>query len=229
MERLQPENSRVIPVQLNDLAADAFPLFLDFIYCSPNFQVTTETAVALRYLAEFFKNAKLLEETWKFIKEDMDVSNLEKYICDSICFADRQTATWVAFGCAQNFAHVDVSSPIWELMSPDDFQRVISLVRLCRTGKSQQRSELVAVYCSHHMKQLDERWFREVTASQNLPVISPKAALSLLEAEFQLKRKMIVVKSDSSPLHMSSLQRRCVKALSAQSVEKLDPKTPPHK
>jgi hypothetical protein len=27
MEQLQPENSRVIPVQLNDLAANAFPLF----------------------------------------------------------------------------------------------------------------------------------------------------------------------------------------------------------
>jgi hypothetical protein len=229
MERLHPESSRVIPVQLNDHAADAFPLFLDFLYGSPNFQVTTDTAVALRYLAEFFKNTKLLEETWKFIKEDMNVSNLEKYLCEAICFADRQTATWVAFGCAQNFADIDISSPIWELMSPDDFQRVISLARLCRTGKSQQRSELVAIYCSHHMKQLDERWFREVTTSHNLAVISPKAALGLLEAEFQLKRKMFVVKSNSSPSHMSSLQRRCVKALSAQSGGKLDPKIPLHK
>jgi hypothetical protein len=215
MERSQDPSSsvRVLPITLKERAAHLFPQFLDFVYLSPSFRITADNAVALRYLAESFKNAKLLEETWKFIRKDMQISNFEFYLLDAICFGDKQTATWVAYGCAEHVTLITPCSPILQLMLPDDFKRMISLVQLCKIGHSLHCSELVVAYFTYHAKVLDERWFREVTSSENLPVISTNAALNLMEAEFQIRRG-IFPKGDGSA-HLSGLQRRCIMALAA--------------
>lgn len=203
----------VVPVTLKERAAALFPHFLDFVYSSSGFCITTETVVGLRYLAESFKNSKLLEETWRFIKKDMGVSNFELYLRDALYFEDKQTATWVAYGCTEHITLLSPSSPILQMMVPDDFQQIISLARLCSMNCPLHCSELVAAYCACHIKDVDERWFREVTKSENLPIISPKAALNLMEAEFQIKQE--ASPNTGCPMLISSIQKRCVMALSS--------------
>lgn len=213
---LKASGTSVIRIELERRAVELFPSFLDFLYCSPRFHITSETAVGLRYLAEFFKVPHMQEATWNFIKNDMSIQNLERYLRDANEFGDSQTANWVCFECAKRMAHLDPSALVLQALTPDSFKQCIYLARVSHKGHSIHRSEVVALYCSARGKDLDAIWFKEITSSQNLPVISQKAALKLLETEF-LVRSLSTVAETPTTDRISSLQRRCVKALAADS------------
>lgn len=219
IEKFQP-NSRsraIASVHLKDKAAAVFPRFLDYMYDSPDFEFSEETAVALRHLGIFFKSTALEGDAWKFIKKDMKPSNLELYLQDANYFDDKQVATWVAYGCAEHLSSISPKSSVLKLLEPSDFKHTVSLVQLCRMGQSRHLSELVASYCEHHLKTIDERWFREVTNQENLPEISPNAALKLMQIEFQVRPRKI----NSRGMRLTSLQRRCVHVL--HSLDEGDP------
>jgi hypothetical protein len=222
-DMLKASGTSIIPIELGRRAAELFPSFLDFLYCSPRFHITSETAVGLRYLAEFFNVPHMQEATWTFIKKDMSLHNLERYLRDANEFADTQTANWVSFECAKHLAHLDPSAPVLRALTPCNFKQVIYLARLSHKGNSIHWSEIVAVYCSARAKELDAIWFKDLTSSQNLPVISHKAALQLLETEF-IVRSLSTVVDPTSTERLTSLQRRCVKALAADSDLKKLPK-----
>jgi hypothetical protein len=213
---LKASGTSIIPIELERRAAELFPSFLDFLYCSPRFHITSETAVGLRYLAEFFKVPHMQEATWNFIKKDMSLHNIERYLRDANEFGDTQTANWVSFECAKHMANLDPSAPVLRALTPSNFKQVIHLARLSHKGGSIHWSEVVAVYCSARAKELDANWLKDLTSSQNLPVISRKAALQLLETEFIVRSLSSVVDSPSTE-RLSSLQRRCVKALAVDS------------
>ena len=204
-----------INIDLSERAAILVPIVLEFIYHSPNFEITTKTAVGLRHLAEYFRIAQLQEAAWQFIKKDIQqLENLELYLAEANYFNDKQTATWVAFECAKKIQQIPLSSSIWQDLTPEDFKQSIKVSRACRTGNPLQTSELVAMYCSHHVKQLTERTFKELTCSKNLPAVSKNAALKLLEIEFQIRQLNGAVDTKSTPHEtLSPLQRRCVQAL----------------
>jgi hypothetical protein len=203
-----------ISIDLSERAAILVPIVLEYIYHSPNFEITTKTAVGLRHLAGYFRIARLQEATWQFIKKDIQkLENLELYLGEANYFNDKQTATWVAFECANKIQQIPFSSSIWKDLTPDDFKQSIKVSRACRTGVPLQTSELVAMYCSQHVKQLTERTFKEITCSKNLPVVSKNAALKLMAVEFQVRELNVSVNTNTHPETLSSLQRRCVQAL----------------
>lgn len=205
-----------ININLSERAAILVPIVLEFIYHSPNFEITTKTAVGLRHLAERFRIIQLRDATWQFIKKDIQqLENLELYLGEANYFNDKQTATWVAFECANKIQQIPISSSIWRNLTPEDFKRSIKVSRACRTGIPLQTSELVAIYCSQHVKQLTERTFKELTCTKNLPVVSKNAALKLMEIEFQIRQLNGAVDTNNNihPETLSTLQRRCVQAL----------------
>ena len=215
---IRGSGTNTIPVQLERRAADLFPTFLDYLYCSPRFQVTTSNAMGLRHIAEVFKVPKMKDSTWKFIKKDMGLHNLEHYLRDAKHFGDSQTATWVAYECAKRITHLHPDSVVLRNLTPDDFKQAIFVARLSHKGTSDHWSELVAGYCSHNLKDLDERWFRNLTNEENLPGISRSAAMKLLEVEFfVLKKSSTGMSGIADSNYLSSLQRRCVQAMSGQS------------
>ena len=209
---VEDSDVKTILMELDDRAAMLFPQVLNYVYCSPKFQITTSTAVGLRFLAGHLKQPQLQDEAWKFIREDIKVAKLEYYLKDANYFQDKQTATWVAFECAHRIKQIEPSSPLLEDMAPDDFKQAINLTRLCRTGSPIHCSELVAAYCSYHIKNVDERLFKELTSPENLPMVSKKVAVRLMELEYQIRQSS----RDPSQEHLSSLQKRCVQALAAQ-------------
>lgn len=218
LQSMMMENGKAtsIDIELSERAAILVPIVLEFIYQSPNFEITTKTAVGLRHLAEHFRIAELQEATWQFIKKDIQqLKNLELYHGEANYFNDKQTATWVAFECANKIQQIPLSSSIWQDLTPEDFKRTIKVSRACRTGIPLQTSELVAMYCSQHVKQLTDRTFRELTCSKNLPVVSKNAALKLLQVEFQIRQLngALDTNTNTHPETLSTLQRRCVQAL----------------
>ena len=218
-DMIRASGTNTIPVQLERRAADLFPSLLDFLYCSPRFQVTTENSVGLKHLANLFKVPKMRDMTWKFIKKDMRLENLELYLRDATHFGDAQTSTWVAFECAKRITQLRPDSVILRNLSPDDFKQVIFVARLSHKGNSDHWSELVAEYCAHRIASLDETWFRDITNEENLPRISRVAAMKLLEIEFFMKKSAtsMAIGGLGDSNHLSSLQRRCVQSLADQA------------
>ena len=207
----QRELSRTISVRLDHRTSKAFPVFLDYVYESPNFELTTNNVLAVRRIADLFKNIPLMSETWRFIKANMQADNYEHYLREAQHFGDGQTASWVAFGCAKDIHKISPCSDIWRMMSTNDFKRLSGLIFQCRIGHSQHFSEIVAAYIKHHMNEIDEASFKEMTSSKVIPEISAKAAMILMQAEYRIRKETLQAKAQQNML--SSLQKRCMSIL----------------
>ena len=79
-------------LDLDESAARAFPDMLDFIYAprQQEVNVTTETAVAMRHLSNYFGVPSLFESTNKFIQEDIDTSNIHIYLKEAQQYNDQR-------------------------------------------------------------------------------------------------------------------------------------------
>ena len=77
---------------LEKSSAVAFPLMLDFIYHLSTIDVkaTTETAVALKNLANYFVVPSLLENINNFIKKDMNLDNIHIYIREAQLYRNKE-------------------------------------------------------------------------------------------------------------------------------------------
>ena len=203
---------KVIPVRLNEKTAKAFPTFLDYMYGSTQFQLTSDNVVAVRHLADMFKCIPLMSETWMFIRSNMGSKNYEQYLEDAQRLGDKQTSSWVAFGCAQDIHTISPTSKIWKLMPLHDFTHMMQLTYHAKIGHSQLCSEIVAAYLHHHnLDDVDEMAFKEMTSSRVLPEISPKVAMFLMKTEYHVRKASLEAKAQHKTL--SSLQRRCMSIL----------------
>jgi hypothetical protein len=79
-------------IGLLDSAARAFPDMLDFIYSfqSESVKISTDTAVALRYLSDFFGVPTLFNDANAFIQEDMNKNNIHRYLREAQAFKDEE-------------------------------------------------------------------------------------------------------------------------------------------
>ena len=80
-------------ITLERSAANAFPLMLDFMYdiSSGDVEASTETAVALKHLANYFDVPSLLGNIDKFIQDDLTLDNMHIYARDGNLFHDDET------------------------------------------------------------------------------------------------------------------------------------------
>mmetsp|Transcript_15595 Transcript_15595/g.24250 ORF Transcript_15595/g.24250 Transcript_15595/m.24250 type:complete len:240 (-) Transcript_15595:26-745(-) len=81
-------------IQLQDSAALAFPYMLDFMYrtndAATEVNVTTENAVALRHLAQYFGIPSLFLSVNNFIKSDLQVWNATIYLAEAELYRDEK-------------------------------------------------------------------------------------------------------------------------------------------
>jgi len=75
----------------NDLAADAFPLFLDYLYPSENeLDVTYENVAALNHFGEYFGVADLRREIEIFCQERMTIEHCGTVFLHAKIFHDEE-------------------------------------------------------------------------------------------------------------------------------------------
>jgi BTB/POZ domain len=91
--------SRTSKIELESSAAVAFPAMLDFIYgpyssslgngiISGEVVASTHTAVALRYLAQYFGVPTLFDSVNQFIQKDMNKDTIHIYLQEAIIYLD---------------------------------------------------------------------------------------------------------------------------------------------
>lgn len=190
-------------------AASLVPDMLDFLYSSTDdLKISTETAVGLRHLSEFFGIRALARRTVTFIYEDLCIDNVRLYLLCAAAFDDLQTQKLCAQTCAENLERIDPYSDLLSEMDPSFLLDVISCQTMDRRRLSPHMSKLVSVYCELCGDVLDGTVFEELTTVEYLPIVSEECAIDLMLLEDQLVEEA----SDERP-GLTYLQKRCVTAL----------------
>ena len=206
---------------LHQDSVDFVPIMLDYLY-SPKREVegvTSENAVGLKYLSQFFGIKLLEKEIVKFIYKDMSMKNMKTYLQQCNIFDDIQTLELCSTRCSQNILQIKSKSLILKEMDAAFLLDIISKSSLPNNtddkdqGKatvlSLRISKLVATFCTYHVKKINASAFEEITMPEYMPVVCSSVALSLLVLEATL-----VPESGDETKHLTYLQKQCIAALS---------------
>ena len=191
-------------------AAKLVPDMFDYLYSADDkLKISTETAVGLRHLSEFFAIRALATEVVSFIYEDMSLENVLVYLNSALAFDDLETVNLCAKRCAENIKKIGPFSPFLRDIDPSFFLEIISSPHILRREQcSSHLSLLVSVYCNLHRDRLSPSVFGELTCPELLPKICEDSALSLMVFEAQ-----IVPESSKESTELSCLQKRCISTL----------------
>ena len=207
---LESETSTSRITMEND-AAKAIPYMLDFMYTQELQEITSELAVALRYLAQYFGIKLLHRNVVSFVKEDMSIANVHRYIESAKKFHDDKMLTLTMNICVDNIEHLNTSSDLLATVDPNFFYGIISSPDVDTCSVSCHISKLVASYCRIHQGELSEEMFVQLTDRRFIPLIDKESAIVLLELEAAIVATTYC--SNKEKMTNTCLQRRCIKVL----------------
>jgi hypothetical protein len=211
-QRKSAKRSNVTELRLPSTAANMIPMLLDYVYAGDKALVlSSETAPGMRYLSQYFGMRTLFERIMKFIQKDLSLKTLVAYYKGSTDLCDQKVLGICARHTARNIHLIDISHNLVEVMDPAFFYSVISSPGLEGTEKKIHLSLLIAKYCQLNKDTLDGDTFLKLTTEEYLPQIHHSASLCLLEMEADL----VIATSLKSMMSMTSLQQRCIQALSS--------------
>lgn len=197
-------------IVLEEPAAQAMPIMLDFVYDIPQHKldISTQHVVALRYLAKYFGIRILYRKVMEFHKKDMRLDNISTYIADASVFHDETTLRLAATKCLDNLQLMD--SNLLQQMDPTFFLRILSNPEVDTCSVSCQMSTILVQYCQIHRDELTKDLFEQLTDRKYIPQIDREAAVPLLELEVVNCSSNNEEEENSSS---SCLQKRCIKVL----------------
>mmetsp|Transcript_8866 Transcript_8866/g.14758 ORF Transcript_8866/g.14758 Transcript_8866/m.14758 type:complete len:485 (-) Transcript_8866:215-1669(-) len=215
MREAETSTSRI---ELEDVAADAVPNMLDFMYSSQHeLHVTSELAVSLRYLAQYFGIKLLHRRVMSFLKSDMNVTNVHLYIQSAQLFHDEKMLSVASNLCIENIEDFDVNSPLLQSIDPDFFYEIISSPEVDTCSVSCHVSTLVAAYSRLHQEDLNQEIFDKLTDRRFIPLIDKESAMSLLELEAATEAsttdEATTTSTSTTKTTTTCLQKRCIKVL----------------
>ena len=182
---------------------------LDYMYAiDDKLLVSSESAVALRHLSQFFGIRALAKRVGCFINEDISLDNMDIYLETTSAFDDLQTATLCADRCALEVENINPSSPLLIEMDPSFILDIVSSQKFNPLKHSKHMSTVMASYFIMQVCVIDGNVFEELTAAEYLPFIDEEAALPLLILEAELVRE-----SADERACLTSLQQRCVEGI----------------
>ena len=203
-------------IELDKDAADAVPLMLDFMYTQQLAMITSEQAVSLRFLAEYFRIKLLLRKVMSFVNDDMTIANVHRYLQSAKIFHDEDIRLLSQRHCIENIMEMDTTSPLLPSLDVEFFHEVISSSDTETSSASCHISTLVAAYCRLHQGELSPEVFDKLTDSEHMPVIDKKCAMRLLQLSAAgYPTTALPNTGDMNTIKGSScLQKRCIQVIS---------------
>lgn len=197
------------PIKIHEDAARLIEHMLDYIYSRDDkLVITSDSAVGLRHLSQFFGIRGLAKRVSVFINEDISLDNMDIYIENTSAFDDFQTATLCADVCASRIDQISPLSSLVAEMEPSFLLNIISSRKFNRQKHSGHMSHIMTGYFITHRDNMDGQVFEELMAEEYLPTVDQEAALPLLILEAALVKTSA---AESTPL--SSLQLRCIEGI----------------
>lgn len=201
-------------LELEGLAAAAFPCLLDFLYDpQARINLTTQNATALHVLAQRLEIKSLRARARDFWMQDMGMDNLAVYYEHSSTrvLDDPLILRAVEMYCAQHLFDVRGNCTIADILDQIDPQFLLNVITLAsndavdREAFSLRLSLIIAVYCNMHQRELDDLMFHRLTDARHLPAIEAQAARAFLELQEVL--------SGGPNDRITSLTERCIAVL----------------
>lgn len=189
-------------IELDDAAADAFPIMLDFMYSQQALDATTDSAVALRYLANYFGIESLFHEVNNFIEQDLGPTTLARYVEGATLYQDEKMLDAVEEHILECWDSA-LGEKLMEL-PPPYFLRIIKALQGVKDPNTTVNAEIVASYCLMH-EDLELEFVRNITLADSLTEIIPEFAIKMIHLAVQ---RNLVEEVDGKP----SLKQRAIEA-----------------
>lgn len=214
-------------IELDPLAAKAFPCLLDYVY-EPDapVKITTASATALYYLAEYFEMRHLRWDAKEFCKLNLSLENAHIYCDHATLFHSNAFLHLISKFLGEHIMKVETSSPVLRSSNLDLWEMVLEYVcNISDRNVSIHVSKLITELVLYQEGDLDKRTFCALTNEGKMPSVHPHVAMALCELE-----DVVVAYEDaasdteggeegcmhSSKLNgesLSSLQERCASSL----------------
>lgn len=204
-KRFSESKTETSKIQLNRMAAEAFPVMLDWVYAvGDNLKVSTENATALHFLGEYFENPRLRWESQFFWKTDMSVQNWKTYYEHAKLFKDELILAALTRFSIDHIEEFSTDSDITRITDTDFWLDVLIEVKLCES-KSRHAGELLSIFLQGNS--VDAETFEAITCSEVLPhSFDLSVALKLLDLEMRIV--------EPSRTALTDLQYRCISSIS---------------
>jgi hypothetical protein len=206
----QETTTRTSQLKLHQVAADAFPAMLDYIYHSDSrkpLEIVSSSATALHFLGVYLDIASLCHDAKDFILQDLSLLNCHVYYKDSVVLQNKAVLGAVKRLCAATFLEIQPSDdPIVVAADADFWISVISKYALSKPV-SLHASRMVGSVCNRIDVDLDT--FLQLTDATRMPHIHLSATVSLLKVESRLMGDQQEVSG------LTCLQERCIDSLSS--------------
>jgi hypothetical protein len=191
-------------IELETLAAQAFPVLLDYMYNqSSKLAVNSKNAAVLHYLGQYFGLRRLRWEAREFWISDVSISNAGTYYEHARMFQDEKLLTRIGETCADCILDIPITSILLKLI---DAEFLLAVLEKRDSTKWPYVSKLVVEFCRHQtVETLDAQAFLGLTDAKILPLIDVQVALDLIKLEQTV--------TNPAAAELTSLQDRCLKQL----------------
>ena len=213
-ERFRESETNTSLIELESLAAVAFPVLLDYLYnaWSDELAITNENATALHHLGTYFEVTLLREKVQQFWEANLSLENCALYYEHARVFNDEKVVKAVVEKCCE---HLDAIDPDSDLMAVSDENLWQDILRSNKQPNS-YLSTLILQFCLTHPDDVDALAFWSLTEASFMPVVAFEAAVPLLKIEKAMNAEPESSSNDQDDsLELSSLQERCVTALAS--------------
>ena len=207
-DRLHKEGKST-EIWFDSVAADAMPQLLDYMYAPDGtLDISTECAVGLRHLAQFFGMRGLHKKVMAYITLDLTMYNIKTYYQHTVRVDDTKVSELASAHCAEHVMEIGLDDPLLEVIDPSFLRRILLSSAIDSEEKQLYTSQLLAEYCRQHKKVLDDQDFIRLTDENCLSRVHYSAALTLMEMESDL---VIIDQHEEDQIaEFTSLQNRCL-------------------
>lgn len=182
-------------IELEYSSARAFPAMLDFIYSSEgDVLAVTETATALRHLANYFNIRELYRSATGFIQRDMNFNTAPVYFSEAYIYHDEKLYNTAKDVCMRNFQCIPMSDLF--VLSTEQFRDIVCSPDLICNEEALSRSVASFIRKKQTLGKIDDDVITDLT--------SRMVRVDATEALFYLKLSIQYRIADGS-----SLQQRC--------------------
>jgi hypothetical protein len=188
---------------------------LDYCYTG-NLTLDPLNAVAMVYLGDYLQIKGLLEAAQYFIWNSIKNASSEEllaYYQDAKGLLMEHLQKAIEYSCAQRPVVMRMNTAISKMPDTDFWCRVWEERKHYpnqTVSSTREWSDNLAHFTDQHHDIVDVESFRKLTHFDSLPVISPDAAVSLMEQEQELK---LDCSTKANPDTLTCLQKRCTEAL----------------
>lgn len=209
--------------------------FLDYVYGNNHFQITSENALGMCYLADYFRNHSLWEMATDFIEDDLGKKSGREHLCqyymDSIYYDQDEFLDHILSCCSRDLLSmledgISCSQLLGEL-TPSHFLRIVVDMEPPTEEKLSSSillTRLITEFCCMHRNELTMETFDNFTS--RIVLLDSSSAVTLLEHsleyDFGAYDENAKNTSQDSLASLILFQQQCVETLSEEWEEVLE-------